>query len=317
MSRHVYRREVYMLRALIIVDALDILPLDFRQLLDAAGYSTELVNHNQVTLDQITRVQPSIIFLYVSKLETLEGGVQELFQNERISNIPLVALATRKKIANQLFSVATMVLPLPVSEQRLSNIFSLFGSLKKSKENSPWDSLTGFYTPSFFRARLQQVLEHSRKNKSNRFIVYTINLEYARERGSNYELKNHEYMLQGVASVLRELLRPTDVVSRFDANQFHVLIEEVADRFTPTTLAERMQAEIEGFLVKAGLMSQLKIDIGVLYCNSEYKSVDEILNDAQMALQMARQDYLGNYQVFIRNRPKEHRIPEQSPVRLQ
>jgi len=306
-----------MLRALIIVDALDILPLDFRQLLDAAGYSTELVNHNQVTLDQIIRIQPSIVFLYVSKYETLDSGMSELFQDERISNIPLVALATRKEIVNQMFSVATMVLPLPVNEQRLLNLFSLFGSLGKSEEKSPWDALTGFYTPSFFRTRLQQVLEHSRRNENNRVIVFTINLEYPRKYDPNYELKNYEYMLQCVSNALRKLLRPTDIVSKFDTNQFHVLIEDADDRFTPATVAERMRAEIEGYLEKAGLVSQPKIDIGVLYCNSEYKSVDEILNDAQMALQMAKQDYLGSYQVFIRNRPKEHRISEQPPVRLQ
>ena len=303
-----------MLRALIIVDALDILPLDFRQLLDGAGYFTELVNYNQVTLDQITHIRPSIVFLYVSKYETLDSGILELFQDERISNIPLIALATRKDVANRMFSVATIVLPLPVSEQRLLSLFSLFGSLEKSKEKSPWDDLTGFYAPSFFKTRLQQALDHSRKNENIRFIVYTINLEYLLEYDLKYGLKN---MLQGVANALRKLLRPADIVSRFDANQFLVLIEDAADRFTPATLAERMHAEFEDFLVKAGLLNHLKVDIGVLHCNSEYRSVDEILNDAQMALQMARQDYLGSYQVFIRNRPKDHRIPERSPIRLQ
>jgi diguanylate cyclase (GGDEF)-like protein len=302
-------------RALIVVDSLDIVSLDFRQLLDSAGYATELIACDRATLDDVLHIQPSVIFLHISKSQIPGNGLFNLVQNEKLNNIPIVALANHKEIANQLFSIATVVLLMPVSEQRLINLFSLLGSIDKSVEKSPWDTLTGFYTPSFFNSRLKKALDRARQVENSRFIVYTINLDYP----SRYKNKNGnehpQEILQGLANVLKKVLRPTDIVSRFDSNQFMVLIEDAADSFTPATIAGRMHLEFEDYLVAARLKDQVKVDIGVIYCNSDYRSADEIVSDAQMALQLAKQDALGSYKVFIRNRPNNKRAQLQSLAR--
>jgi len=307
---------MYLPRALIVVDSLDIVSLDFRQLLDSAGYSTELIACDQVTLDRINHIQPNVIFIHISKHEIPRNTLFDILQNEKLENIPVVALANHKEVANQLFSIATVVLLMPVSEQRMINLFSLLGSIDKSVEKSPWDTLTGFYTPSFFNTRLKKALEHSRQVENSRFIVYTINLDYS----SNYKKKDgvdrRQQILQGLAGVLQKVLRPTDIVSRFDSDQFMVLIEDATDSFTPATIAGRMHLEFEDYLISAGLKDHVKVDIGVIYCNSDYRSAEEIVSDAQMALQLAKQDTLGSYKVFIRNRPKSSRTEIQSLARV-
>ena len=297
---------MYKLRALIIVDTLDIVALDFRQLLDSIGYTTELVSYDQVTLGLIALIQPNILFLHVSKQETLDNGILKVFQHENISGIPLVALTSQKEVASLMFEFATVVLLLPVSEEHLINLFSFLGSIDSDVAKSPWDRLTGFYVPSFFKTRLQQALDHSRKNDNNRFIVYTINLEHLFLSNQKNGLLHHQRILEGVAIVLRKLLRPMDIVSRFDDNQFLVLIDDATDRFAPATIAGRMHIEFEELLADIGLDGNTKIDIGILYCNPSYNSVDEILKDAQMSLQMARQDNLSSYKVFVRKRPNNN-----------
>jgi diguanylate cyclase (GGDEF)-like protein len=307
---------MYVPRALIIVDSFDFDSLDFRQLLDSAGYTTELIACDQVTLDGINHIQPTVIFLHISKREISNNKIFELLQNERLNDVPVVALTNHKVVANQLFSIATVVLLMPVSEKRLINLFSLLGSIDKSVEKSPWDTLTGFYTPSFFNTRLKQALEHSHQIENSRFIVYTINLDYPPNYNQKYGVEQRQRILQGLAEVLQKVLRPTDIVSRFDSNQFMVLIEDATDSFTPATIAGRMHLEFEDYLVAAKLKDQVKIDIGVIYCNSDYRSADEIVSDAQMALQLAKQDSLGSYKVFVRNRPKSKRTEFRSLVRV-
>jgi len=304
-------------RALIIVDALDIDSLDFRQLLDSSGYVTELVACDQVTLGGIHHIQPTLIFLHISKHEVPGNEVFDILQDETLNDVPVVALANRKDVANQLFSLATVVLLQPVSEQRLINLFSLLGSIDKSVEKSPWDTLTGFYTPTFFNTRLKKALERSRQVENSRFIVYTINLSYPSSYNSKKDgSERRQRIVQGVAMVLKDVLRPTDIVSRFDFNQFMVLIEDTAESFTPATIAGRMHLEFEDYLVSERLKDEIKIDIGVIYCNSDYRSAEEIVSDAQMAIQMAKQDVLGSYKVFIRNRPKRNQSQFQSLVRI-
>lgn len=307
---------MYLPRALIVVDSLDIDSLDFRQMLDSAGYSTELIVCGQVTLDGIGHIQPDVIFLHISKREIPGNGLFDILQSEKLKNVPVVALANHKEVANQLFSVATVVLLMPVSEQRLINLFSLVGSIDKSVEKSPWDTLTGFYTPSFFNTRLKKALEHSRQVENSRFIVYTINLEYSSDRRKMNGGEHRQEILQGLAKVLQKVLRPTDIVSRFDSNQFMVLIEDAADSFTPATIAGRMHLEFEDYLVSARLKDEVKVDIGVIYCNSDYRSAEEIVSDAQMALQLAKQDVFGSYKVFVRNRPSSKRTQLQSMARV-
>jgi diguanylate cyclase (GGDEF)-like protein len=302
-------------RALIIVDSLDMDSLEFRQLLDTTGYATELIACDQVTLDRIDHIQPNVIFLHNSKNEIPGNDFVKLLQNEKLKEIPVVALTNQKEVANQLFSIATVVLLLPVEEQRLINLFSMISSLDKSVEKSPWDALTGFYTPSFFNTRLKKALEHSRQVENSRFIVYTINLEYPRYYNQKEGLERRQQVLQGLAKVLQNVLRPTDIVSRFEFNQFMVLIEDATDSFLPATIAGRMHLEFDDYLISEGLKDQFKVDIGIIYCNSDYKSADEIVSDAQMALQMAKQDILGSYKVFIRNRPKSKQSQLQSMVR--
>lgn len=307
---------MYSPRALIIVDSFDMESLDFRQLLDSVGYSTELIACDQVTLDRIDHIQPSIIFLHNSKHEIPCNEIIKLLRNEKLNDIPVVALTSQREVATQLFSIATVVLLLPVSEQRLINLFSLLGSIDKSVEKSPWDTLTGFYTPSFFNTRLKKTLEHSRQVENSRFIVYTINLDYPPNREKKGENEHRQQILQGLAKVLQQVLRPTDVVSRFASDQFMVLIEDATDSFTPATIAGRMHLEFEDYLVGARLKNHVKVDISIIYCNSDYRSADEIVSDAQMALQLAKQDTLGNYKVFVRNRPKSKRTQFRSPVQV-
>lgn len=302
-------------RALIIVDSLDIVSLDFRQLLDSAGYSTELIISDRITSERIDHIQPNVIFIHLSKKELPGNDVLELLKIEKMKDVPVVALANHKDIAEQLFSSATVVLLTPVNEQRLINLFSLLSSIDENVEQSPWDTLTGFYTPSFFNTRLKKALEHSREVENSRFIVYTINLEYSSKSNKNNEIDQRQQILRGLAKVLQNVLRPTDIISRFDLNQFMVLIEDAADSFTPATIAGRMHLEFEDYLVNAKLTDQVKVDIGVIYCNSDYRSADEIVHDAQMALQLAKQDLGGSYKVFVRNKPQSKRNPLHSLAR--
>lgn len=88
--------------------------------------------------------------------------------------------------------------------------------------------------------------------------------------------------------MLKKVLRPADIVSRFESDQFLVLIENAVDRYAPVSIAERMQFEFDEFLLNSGLKNRLTIDIGVLYCTDEYRTTEEVLHDAQRAVEMAR-----------------------------
>ena len=298
-------------RVLIIVVTLDIVSLDFRQTLDNAGYATELIVDSQVTLDQIAYIKPDVIFLHLD-LPVVSGTTlyQALQNDAKLKNIPVVVLAAYKEVANKLFSSADVVLLRPVNHERLTNLLSLLCSIDKPIDQTPWDALTGFYTPSFFTARLNQVIKKSHQNGRHDFIVFSINLgqlmKYEKKFGKEYR----QQILQGTANVLKKVLRPADIVSRFESDQFLVLIENAVNRFAPTSIAERMQFEFDEFLTNSGLKNRIKIEIGVLYCAKEYETANEVLHDTQLALRMVKWNKRTTYEVYERET-----LPNQ-PTRL-
>lgn len=287
--------------ALIIVDDLDIASLDFRQTLDATGYSTELVLHNQVSVEQISQIQPNIIFAHLS-LSELSGFeiLAEIREHEILRSIPTVGLVTYKDVATSLCSYVDTVLLRPVDQERLANLLSLLGSVGRAANRDPWDALTGLFSPAFFKARLQHVLEHSQNVAKNQFMVFSINLDqllkYEKKFGKEYRMQ----ILLGVSKVLKKVLRLSDIVARFEDDHFLILIEEAVDRFAPASIADRMQIEFDEYLVSVGLKNRIKINIGGIYCTADYKNADELLRDVQIALRMARKDKKNGFKVYDR-----------------
>ena len=131
-------------------------------------------------------------------------------------------------------------------------------------------------------------------------------MKYEKKFGKEYR----QQILQGTAKVLKKVLRPADIVSRFENDQFLVLIENSVDRFAPASIAERMQFEFDEFLTNSGLKNRIKIEIGVLYCAKEYETANEVLHDTQLALRMVKWNKRTTYEVYERET-----LPNQ-PTRL-
>ena len=119
---------------------------------------------------------------------------------------------------------------------------------------------------------------------TNDYIVFSINLDQLMKYEKKFGKEYRQQILQGAAKVLKKVLRPADIVSRFESDKFLVLIENAVDRYAPVSIAERMQFEFDEFLLSSGLKNRINIEIGVLYCTDEYETTEEVLRDAQLAV---------------------------------
>jgi len=282
-------------RVLMIVDTLEIASLDLRQTLDNMGYITELVLGGEAALNQLAYIKPDVILLHIEQLD-ISGKMpyQFLKSDERLKGIPVVALAAYRESAAQLSSFADVVLVRPINYEQLANLLSLLCSIERPKDQTPWDALTGFYTASYFIARLNQAVQKSLQNGMNDFIVFSVSLDGITKNEKMFEQKDWQVILQTVARAIKKALRATDVVSRFEPDKFLVLIEHVIDSRAAVSIAERMRVELDDFLSSVNSKHRPNIGIGVLYCNGEYKSPDEVLRDTQLAVEMAQKDSWSN-----------------------
>jgi diguanylate cyclase (GGDEF)-like protein len=254
-----------------------------------------------MTLEQIAYIKPDVIFLHLDLPVVSGTTLYQALQNDvHLNNIPVVALAAYEEVANKLFSSADVVLLRPVNHKRLTNLLSLLCSIDKPIDQTPWDALTGFYAPSFFTARMNQAIKKSHQNGKNDFIVFSINLEQLMKYEKKFGKEYRQQILQGTDKVLKRVLRPADIVSRFESDQFLVLIENAVDRFAPSSIAERMQFEFDEFLLSSGLKNRIQIEMGVLNCATEYKTIEEVMCDAQVAVEKAKQDHRSDNKILQR-----------------
>jgi len=288
--------------ALIIEDDRDIVAL-FRHVLDLAGYRTEIVLHGRVAVEHLAKSRPDIVLLDLG-LPGVSGSeiLVMMRADERLKDVPVVVITANAHLVEALPVVPQLVLIKPVNIEQLSNLILRICPTEKSMDSLPWDVLTGVYNRSFFMARLSYALEHAKQLHQKKFAV--LYLDLGQSSKINF-LFGHEYnkrVLQESATLLKTILRPTDTIARLSGYIFSILVEDVNNYDTPILIASRVQNKVRKYLARFENELQVRANVGVVICGEEYLSVEQILQDAEEALVLAKSNRRKMLQK-LRSRP--------------
>lgn len=277
--------EVYMDQpfALIVEDDRDIAAL-FRHVLDIAGYRTEIVMHGREAFERIKASRPDIVLLDLNLPGIPGAKILELMRAEpRLKSVPVVVITAHSHIADSLPVEPDLVLLKPVNLSQLSNLVQRLRTTPVAMQDAPWDKVTHLYNKAFFDVRLTYSLERARQIGTNRFGVMFVDLVPFDALQAHLSTEFLEMLLREVAGHLKTNLRPTDTVSRFHDGLFLVLIEDIPDYSTPSSIAARVDLDLGNFLAQRNVLDDLRANVGLILCNKDYASVDEILGDINLA----------------------------------
>ncbi len=276
--------------ALIIEDDRDIVAL-FRHVLDLAGYRTEIVLHGKVAVEHLAKTTPDIVLLDLS-LPGVSGGdiLGMMVADERLRKVPVVVITAHPHLVESLPAKPVLVLIKPVDVEQMSNLIQRICPTEKAMESLPWDVLTGVYNRSFFIARLQYSLERTKQHRQGRFAVLYLDLGESTKINYLFGAEYNRRILKESAALLKTILRPTDTIARIGGDVFSILIEDVSDHNTPILIAARVQSRVRKYLAKLENELQVRANVGIVLCGEEYRSVDDILRDAEKALDLAKSD---------------------------
>ena len=276
--------------ALIVEDDRDILAL-FRHVLDLAGYRTEIVMHGKVAVEHLSKTTPDIVLLDLG-LPGVSGSeiLVMMRADERLKDVPVVVITAHPLLAANLPVTPQLVLIKPVNIDQMSRLIQRICPTEQSMESLPWDVLTGVYNYSFFITRLTYALERAKQLHDAKFAVLYLDLGQSTKINYLFGKEYNKRVLQESAALLKTILRPTDTVARLSGDVFAVLIEDVNNHDTPILISSRVQSRIRKYLAKAESELQVRANVGVVLCGEEYSSVDEILRDAEQALELSKSD---------------------------
>lgn len=136
------------------------------------------------------------------------------------------------------------------------------------------DPLTGLGNSSFARDQLEEHLNHinSRGGVVAALLLEIVNSDKLRQ---NHPSGIYDEILTGVGRRLTNLLRPLDVITRFDDKQFLIVTKQHDVTQTTAKSFKRIQEGINlrAFKVSTGYTS-IKVAISMVVCSSEFSNAN-------------------------------------------
>ncbi len=117
-------------------------------------------------------------------------------------------------------------------------------ALRKVYEAAILDGLTGIYNRKYFEDRIVTELSHAQRHGTPLAVVIS-DVDHFKKVNDTYGHLAGDAVLVRVAALLKETVRPEDVLARYGGEEFVILLRGATSQ-DALALAERVRANIEG-----------------------------------------------------------------------
>lgn len=191
-------------------------------------------------------------------------------------------------------TIATVV-PLAVASPVAFTVMGLLRELEKARSEAQHAAATDGLTGLLNRRRWVQIADTEVKRAEASDLpvaLLLLDIDHFKRVNDLYGHGVGDTVLQAIARVCRETLRPTDIASRWGGEEFVVLLSGVGAESAMQT-AERLRAAIESSVVRCGERRvPVTASIGVI--SSEAPDVahdlERLLHLADAAMYLAKQE---------------------------
>jgi diguanylate cyclase (GGDEF)-like protein/PAS domain S-box-containing protein len=160
--------------------------------------------------------------------------------------------------------------------------------VKKLVHLSRTDDLTGLLNRRALIERLGDEIRRSRRYRSDLALIIC-DIDYFKEINDTYGHDAGDKVLQIISSLMKDLLRQTDVIGRYGGDEFLLILPETALKGA-REIAERIHEAVREYEIKIGLDSPIKttVSLGVAQFDSEKEDVNDLVKRADNALYIAK-----------------------------
>jgi diguanylate cyclase (GGDEF)-like protein/PAS domain S-box-containing protein len=170
------------------------------------------------------------------------------------------------------------------------------------------DSLTDLPNRACFHEQLLAAVEASRVDPSVRFAVVFFDLDRFKVVNDSLGHFCGNELLREVGQRVQQCLRPGELVARLGGDEFAVLLRGLSEAEGGVRIAERMLAELSRPLSIGGTEIVPSASVGVTFSDLGYRTVDELLRDADLAMYEAKAR--GRNRVAVFDRTMHERIAD-------
>ena len=289
----------------LVVDDSPIELLMTKTLLERLGYKPLTASNGEYALNLIREHSPHVVICDI----TMPGmsGLELLEATRHFVQPPIFIMATGLDDAEH--AVASLqhgaygYLTKPLKEEPLRQAIQEatlsrqqeLDAKQEREKLSKTDSLTGLLNKDAFMRNLAEYARSLRKN-DNPLAFFFVNLDGLRYVNNTYGQHEGDRVLQHVAAILKQSVRPTDIVARYGGDVFAIALTGIDPDYVEAK-AQAISSNIEQAKVMLGNREHsLTVTIGVAL-GYALMEIEALVNNADLALLLAKEN--GRNQVYL------------------
>ena len=150
------------------------------------------------------------------------------------------------------------------------------------------DALTGLPNRIYLRDRIERGLARLQRDPEHKFGLLYVDVDRFKVINDSLGHRSGDEVLQEVARRLSACVRHPDVVARLAGDEFAVMLEDARMPETATKVARRVLESLEEPMPLDSRGLKVSASIGVAIVDARYRSTDQVLHDADLALYRAK-----------------------------
>lgn len=199
--------------------------------------------------------------------------------------------------------VSILGYPIDIGDQRIG-AYGIYTDISERKaaerklfHHAFHDALTGLPNRSLFAERLERDLRRAERG-DYRFAVLFIDLDRFKVINDSLGHAAGDELLVEMSNRVGGCLRPGDTVARLGGDEFTILLEDIDDPTTATRIAERVLEALGRPFEIGGQDVVSSGSIGIAFSSPAYRSADDVLRDADIAMYRAKAGGKARYEIF-------------------
>lgn len=160
------------------------------------------------------------------------------------------------------------------------------------------DGLTGLPNRSLFLDRLEHTQRRCERRKDLQFAVLYCGIDRFKVVNNSLGHRMGDMLLMAVATVIRSIIRPTDMAARMAGDEFALLLEDIRDVSATLLVLNRIQQKLVLPFELDGHEVFTSVSFGIMVSGASTQTAEEMVRDANMAMVRAKGQGGGSYVVF-------------------
>ena len=156
------------------------------------------------------------------------------------------------------------------------------------------DTLTGLPNRLHLNDQIEQALERA-SDSTRQFALLFLDLDGFKRVNDSYGHDIGDVLLIHVARLLQRSVHETDVVARLGGDEFVVLLHDIADKASVSSIAEKIVGAIGMPCTLEGIEVKIGASVGIAIYPENGSSREELLKVADHAMYAAKSNGKGNY----------------------